>query len=67
MSSIPSTRNRFRAAITSGANLEVAAGLCEAVHKAELRELFEELEEASLGTAEEFETKLSHLKAEYCD
>jgi len=63
--SVPTTRQRFRSAITAATTLDVAAGLCEAIHKAELREIVEELQESLTSNPEGTLDVLSQLINEY--
>ena len=60
-----STRDRFHAAIAGAPTSTVAAGVVTAMHLANMRELFQELEELINHEDEDSARALYRLKAEY--
>ena len=60
-----STRDRFQAAISGAPTTTVAAGVVTAMHLANMRELFQELEEHINHQDEDSARALYRLKAEY--
>ena len=61
-----STRDRFQAAINAAATSSAAAGMVNAIHLADMRELFQELEANDTPSGYFItETDFHRLKAEY--